>query len=91
MKISKETMLGALPVWGQEIVIRAWTRADTGVRAGWPSYPGAYAALSFALAWAAQDEPDAHFAARNTTPNRVGLAVDHGEQPVIGLIVLSYG
>ena len=88
MGTSKSQMLQSLPIYGKDIVIRAWNHADLDEIAKWPGYPFPYEPFNSSLSNMNGQEKDQYFRKREDNPDRITLVIDHTTQRTIGYLAL---
>jgi RimJ/RimL family protein N-acetyltransferase len=89
LSLTKESLLGKLPIRKSPWIIRAWTRDDLDRLAAWPKYPFPYEGFEFRFVSMDTEARDKLFVENSGKSDKLPLVVDQGYQPVIGYISLS--
>ena len=88
MTLSKERLLGELPLHERSLRIRPSERADLDILAAWPEYPKPFQHFRFSFAALAPVERDALFCERERRADRISLVADCDDTRAIGYIAL---
>jgi hypothetical protein len=89
LSLTKEILLGELPIRKSPWLIRAWTRDDLDRLAAWSKYPFPYEGFEFRFVSMDAKARDKLFVENSRKSDKLPLVVDHGNQSAIGYISLT--